>query len=92
LKNCQFKDEDCGEIICTSYIFDKPKYILNHIYHPQAFRGTAPLIRDYSKGCYGGPWQMIVTPGSLNHFWNHPALELHFVVTGLILNHSLDIG
>jgi hypothetical protein len=37
---------------------------------------------------------MIVTPGTLNHFWTHPTLELHFVVTRFILHrsHVIELG
>jgi hypothetical protein len=35
---------------------------------------------------------MIVTTGTQNHFWTHSTLELHFVVTWLILHRSLVIG
>jgi hypothetical protein len=37
---------------------------------------------------------MIATPGTLNHFWTHATLELHFVVTGLISHrsHVIELG
>jgi hypothetical protein len=60
--------------------------------HRVVFTGPVSIFSCSNTGCYESRQQMIVSTGTLNHFWTHPTPELHFVVTELILHHSLVTG